>query len=118
MKRVALGLVLAVALGGCSSLRSEGEESLVVRNSTGEPLTVVLSITQQAGDIMVFGESMGLGVGEAREFALALRTGAHTVALTTSNRLQEALALEVPDHGDTHIEIVVRRGGATMTTTS
>lgn len=115
---VVLGLSLGLSLAGCTFLRSEGEESLVVRNLDSRPLSVVVSIEQREGNLRVFGESVALAPGAERGFVLAMRPGEHTVSVTTSTSIVDSVAILIPETGDTGIEILIRRTSATITTTS
>lgn len=114
----ALGLALALALAGCTFLRPEGEESLTARNLDVQPLSAVVRIEQIEGGFVLFDEAMMLGVGAQQAFALALRPGPHAVSVTTSTGIVEAVGIEIPERGDTAIDVAFRRGGATVTTTS
>lgn len=114
----ALGLSLSLGFAGCASLRSEGEESLTVRNDDGRALSAVVTIEQKEGGFRVFGGSMALGPGGQKVYALAMRPGAHTVGVTTSTSIVESVEIEIPEAGDTAIEIVFRRGSASIITTS
>ncbi|HVM45814.1 MAG TPA: hypothetical protein VM582_07750 [Candidatus Thermoplasmatota archaeon] len=115
---VAAALVLALLLPGCAFLRAEGDEALVLRNLDIQPLTAVVRITQETGDVPIFGENVFMERGQTREYALAMRPGPHMVAVTTSTSIQEFIEVNIPERGDTTIEIEFRRGSATVKTTS
>lgn len=110
-------LLAAALLSGCASFGGEGEESLVVRNDSGQPISVILRIVQAEGAFVVFADDAFYEVGASREYALALRPGAHWADVTTTNRLQERLPLDVPSRGDTQLELVVEPRAATLSVT-
>lgn len=110
----AAALALAVLLAGCTFL-AEGEERLVVRNESGQAVSVILRLAQDEGSFVVFSDDSYYANGAAREFALALRAGAHTLDVTTTNRIQERLVFDVPSRGDTRLELAVGPTSATLT---
>lgn len=111
-------LVLAlVLLPGCTLLEGEGAEKLVVRNADGRALSIVIAIDQVEGGVRVFGEEVFLDVGQAREYALAMRPGLHEAQLTTSTGASETVPFDIPERGDSTIEVVAVRGGATLSVT-
>lgn len=114
--RAPLALALSLAFAGCLDfLRGEGEESLTIRNADVQPVEIILTITHEASGLRVFGEDVVLQQGDAREYPLVMRPGDHLVSLTTSTRLSERFGIAVPDRGDAHFELVVRRGSASLT---
>lgn len=116
--RLALALAVALALGGCTLFRGEGDESLSVHNRDVQPVNVIVQISQRDGNVPVLGESIRLNSGQTIAYALDMKPGEHSVVVTTSTSIQELLIVEIPKTGDTAIEITVRRGSATITTTS
>lgn len=114
MRPLAL-LVAAAMLAGCAkALQGEGEESLVVRNADGVPLSLVLIITQVEGGLRIFGEEIFVDAGTSQAFDVQMRPGEHRVDITTSARASEVLRLDIPKKGDTTITVRVDRGGATL----
>lgn len=108
-------LVLAlVLLPGCTLLEGEGAEKLVVRNADGRALSIVIAIDQVEGGVRVFGEEVFLDVGEVREYPLALRPGKHFAEITTSTGAAETIPIDIPARGESTIEVLAVRGGATI----
>lgn len=116
--RLALALTLALALGGCTLFRADGQESLSVHNRDVQPVNVVVQISQRDGNVPVLGENIYLNVGQTIAYALEMQPGEHSVVVTTSTSIQEFLIVEIPKKADTTIDITLRRGSATITTTS
>lgn len=111
--------ILALALlPGCGSLVGEGEETLVVRNGDTRAVSIVIVIDQAEGGVRVFGEEVFLDVGAVREYALALRPGKHFAEVTTSTGAAETIPLDIPERGDATIEVLARRGGASISVRS
>lgn len=110
-------LVAFVALAGCAALGGEGEESLVVSNQSGQPISVIVRLVQDEGAFVVFADDSFYDVGATREFVLSLRPGGHTMDVTTTNRLQERLVVDVPSRGDTRMDLVVEPRAATLSVT-
>lgn len=110
-----LALLLALAtLPGCAMLEGEGEEVLVVSNQDPQPLRVIFIIEQVEGGFRVFGEDLSLEGHGSRTFDVTMRPGAHRAHITTSTGADEVLAFEIPEKGDTQIELSVHRRGATL----
>lgn len=112
-------LVLAVsALASCLGLAAEGEETLRAVNRSGDALRAVVQIEQEEGGVPVFGEDILLAPGEARDYVVPMRAGAHVASITASNSIQDRIAFEIPGAGDSVVELVFTRTGVTLTTTS
>lgn len=109
----ALVLVASVVLAGCAT-RGEGEETVTLTNAAGEPLRVVLVLTQEEGGIRVFSQDVLLDVGQTQTYELAMKPGPHTAQITTSTSIAETLDLDLPKTGDTEIRVVIQRGKASV----
>lgn len=118
MRPIPIALALAFAFPGCALLAGEGEETISVVNRDVQPVQVIVSVTQREGAFTIFGESIRLGPGDSQDYPLPARPGEHTVGVTTSTGIQEYVVVEIPEKGDTLIEVVLRRGMATVTATS
>lgn len=117
LARLAAALPLALLLAGClDQFRPEGEESLTIRNLDQQPVEVIFRIqtAEGGGAFTVFAQDIVLEVGEAREYVLALSAGGYRAFLTTSTRIDEVFPLEVPPRGDSHYELRIVRGAATL----
>lgn len=109
-----LVLLLLALLPGCASLAGEGDETLVVRNGDSRAVSIVIVIDQADGGVRVFGEEVFLDVGEVREYPLALRPGKHFAEITTSTGAAETIPIDIPARGESTIEVLAVRGGATI----
>lgn len=115
MRRIALVVLLALASGCLDQFRGgEGEESLTIRNDSAHAVEVVARIYTAEGDFQVFYQDIVIAPGDSREFVMALRPGAHSLAITTSTAIDERFSIQVPTRGDSDWSLSVTDGGAKL----
>lgn len=110
---LALALAPALALPGCAK-PGPGEETLVVTNGAGRFVEVILRIVMPEAGIILFDEDFGLENGASRTFQPDLPPGELVLQLASTNGLQETFPVELPERGDSRIDVTVARGSATI----
>lgn len=114
MKLPVLLIVVALSAGCLDFTRGEGEESLLIRNAKAEPVRAILRIEDLYSGVPVFSQDLTLAPQAQNEFALAIRPGTYLIQIDTTSSVNERLTFDIPEHGDTLVELAFTAEGARL----